>query len=194
MSIFDLLFLLLVLATAISLIAVGWFLLRRQWSRAGRVLLRLLACAVVYFVAVVLTSLVLPRKVMAQGTPRCFDDWCIGVAGFNRVPRGDSIEYRVDFRLSSRALRVTQRENNLAVYLTDDQGRRYDPVNTNSEVPFSVRLEPQEAVVVSRDFVVPAGSKDVGVVITHEGGFPIGWLIIGYETWFRKPTLVRMGE
>jgi hypothetical protein len=29
----------------------------------------------------------------------------------------------------------------------------------------------------------------VGAVIAHEGGFPIGWFIIGYDTWFRKPPL-----
>jgi hypothetical protein len=29
-------------------------------------------------------------------------------------------------------------------------------------------------------------------VIAHEGGFPIGWLIIGYDTWFRKAPLVKL--
>jgi len=30
------------------------------------------------------------------------------------------------------------------------------------------------------------------VVFAHEGGFPIAWFIIGYDTWFRKPTLVQL--
>jgi len=98
----------------------------------------------------------------------------------------------VELRLSSRARRVSQRERNLAVYLTDDQGRRFDPVAVNSDVPYSVLLRPQESVEVSRSFALPAEASGVGVVISHEGGFPIGWFIIGYDTWFRKPPVVMM--
>jgi len=31
-------------------------------------------------------------------------------------------------------------------------------------------------------------------VIRHESGFPIGWFIIGYPTWFGKPEMVRLAE
>jgi hypothetical protein len=44
-------------------------------------------------------------------------------------------------------------------------------------------------------FLVPAEAALLAVVIVviaHEGGFPIGWFIIGYDTWFRKPPIVRL--
>jgi hypothetical protein len=40
--------------------------------------------------------------------------------------------------------------------------------------------------------VVPVEAFDVGIVISHEGGFPIGWFIVGYNTWFRKPPAARL--
>jgi len=39
---------------------------------------------------------------------------------------------------------------------------------------------------------VPAKAAEVGVVITHEGAFPIGWFIADYDTWFRKPPVARL--
>ncbi len=102
------------------------------------------------------------------------------------------MKYSVNLRLSSRARRVAQRERNLAVYLTDDRGGRYDPVGDYSGAPFSVLLQAGESAVVSRTFVVPAAAKGVALVAAHEGGFPIGWFIIGYDTWFRKPPLVQL--
>ncbi len=98
----------------------------------------------------------------------------------------------LDLRLSSRARRISQRENNMAVYLRDDRGRRYDPVARPSDTPFHVLLQPRESVVVSRAFLVPGDAAHLGAVITHEGGFPIGWFIIGYDTWFRKPPIVTL--
>jgi hypothetical protein len=192
MSLFDLLFMALFLATVFSLLTAGWFALRRQLDRAWRILFRLLVGAAVYMAMVVAVSVVLPRRVLQVGDPLCFDDWCVAVSGVKRTPEGGGVAYQVNLRLSSRARRVSQREKDLAVYLTDDHGRRYDPQAVSSDVPFSILLQPQESVDLSRSFLVPAEARGVGVVITHEGGFPIGWLIIGYDTWFRKPPVVRV--
>ena len=56
----------------------------------------------------------------------------------------------------------------------------------------SVQLGPQESVTAKRSFKVSADARELGLVIDHEGGFPIGWFILGYETWFHKPTIVRL--
>ena len=194
MSIFDLLFLILLVAAVISLLATVWLGLRRKFVRARRILLSLLIFAGGYMAVVVIVSLVAPRRVLEPGATQCFDDWCTGVADFRQVPKGGDVAYYVDLRLSSRARRVSQRENNLTVYLTDREGRRYDPVASSSTTPFNVLLQPQESVVVSRSFLVPAEAKDLGLVITHEGGFPIGWFIIGYDTWLRKPAVVQLKQ
>jgi hypothetical protein len=101
-----------------------------------------------------------------------------------------AMKYRVEMELSNRGRRVSQRENNLVLYLTDDHGRRYDPLPESASVAFNLLLQPNESAFVSRSFLLPEAAKAVGAVITHEGGFPIGWFIIGSDTWFRKPPVV----
>jgi hypothetical protein len=192
MKLADLIFIVLFLTAVSTLIAAAGFALRRQFGRAGRILGRLLVCAAAYMAIVIGVSLLAPRRVVSVGDPQCFDDWCVTVAGFRRMPEGGSVRYTVDLRLSSRARRVSQRENNLAVYLTDAHGRRYDPLADSSYTPFNVLLGPGESAAVSRSFLVPAAATEVGAVIAHEGGFPIGWFIVGYDTWFRKPPVAKL--
>jgi hypothetical protein len=190
MSVFDLLFLASCFITLITLIVAACFVLRREFGRAGRILRNLGVSVGAYFAVVIVVSLISPRRVFKPGASQCFDDWCIGVDGFRQAPESGGVAYSVDLRLSSRARRVPQREKHVNVYLTDDYGHRYDPIAASSASPFGVLLQPQESVIVSRSFLVPPQAMNVGLVIAHEGGFPIGWFIIGYDTWFRKPTLV----
>jgi hypothetical protein len=192
MSLFDLLFILLFFIGVSALMAAAWFAVSRQFGRSRKIFFRLLVGAVAYMAVVVAVSLILPRRVVKVGDPQCFDDWCVSIAGFKRAPQGTYVAYSVDLRLSSRARRAPQRENNLAVYLTDDRGRRHDPVADKSAAAFNVLLQPHESLVVSRKFLVPVDAADVGAVVTHEGGFPIGWFIIGYDTWFRKPPVAAL--
>jgi hypothetical protein len=113
------------------------------------------------------------------------------VENVSRKPINAGAAYSVTLRLSSRARRVSQRENGVVVYLTDDRGRRYELIPEASAVPLNVLLRPQESIIATRVFELPADVHEVGLILTHRGGFPIGWFIIGYETWFRKPTIVR---
>jgi hypothetical protein len=192
MTMFDLLFILLFLVAAFSLATAAWLAFRHQVRRSRKILARILVCAAVYFVVVIVTSLFLPRRFMKPREQQCFDDMCVSVQDFVRTPLDQQTKYDVNVRISSRARRTVQRENNLVMYLTDDRGRRYDPVPEISYQPFNALLGPGESVVVARTFRLPAEARDVGAVITHEGGFPIGWFIIGYDTWFRKPPVVRL--
>jgi hypothetical protein len=193
MTIFDLLFIAVFLATVLTLLRVAFLAIRGQGSRSLKLLRRYFIFAALYLSVVAITSMFKPRIVLHVGDPRCFDDWCIAVESANRQPARRGVSYKVTLRLSSRAGRVSQRENNVVVYLTDNRGSRYDPTLRDSDVPFNVRLEPLESVAAARVFDLPADAHDVGLVITHEGGFPGGWFIIGEEAWFRKPTVVRFG-
>jgi hypothetical protein len=192
MTPFDLLFLLLFLTAAVSLILTGGFALSRQYSRARRILWRLLLGAATYLLIVIAVSLLTPRRALKLGDARCFDDYCVSVIAAHKTPQGNYVHYSVDLQLSSHALRVPQRERNLVLYLTDSHSRRYDPQVAPSDTPFDVLLQPQQSVVATRTFLLPADATNVAAAITHEGGFPIGWLIIGYETWFHKPPLIAL--
>jgi hypothetical protein len=78
------------------------------------------------------------------------------------------------------------------VYLTDADGRRYDSRPAAAKVPFDIPIGPGQEIETVRTFDLPAGTRPAGLVVRHHSGFPIGWVIIGYETWFRKPTMVRL--
>ncbi len=192
MTLFDLLFILLFLTALGALLTAGWLALRRQGTRARRIVTRVAAGAAAYMAVVVLVSWFAPRRVLSTGTPQCFDDWCVTVAGFREVPQSNGVIYDVAFRLTSRARRVSQRENNLSVYLTDDRGKRYDQLARSTDTPLNVILQPGESVTVERAFLLPSGAQGPNVVITHEGGFPIRWFIVGYDSWFRKPSVVKL--
>jgi hypothetical protein len=186
MSVFDLLFLALALTTLIALAVAAALALARRTAQSLRILRRLAFGALVYFAVVIAVSYVAPRRVFHLGEDQCFDDWCIAATSFSS--RASS--YLVDLRISSRARRISQRELNLAVYLIDRANHRYDPTPQPSDIPFSTLLAPGQSVHLIRHFPVPAYARDLNLVIKHQGGFPIGWFIIGYDTWFRQPPLV----
>jgi len=194
MTVFDLLFLLLFFATTVSLLAAAWLGLRGQRRRAGKILVRILMGAAVYFAAIIAVSLASPRRVMKTGERQCSDDMCVSVNGYSKSPGKAGIEYRVEVGLFNQGRGVSQRENNLVMYLTDDQGRRYDPVLGNRDTPLNILLRPQDSAVATRLFLIPETAKGVSAVITHEGGFPIRWFIIDYDTWFRKPPVVPLSS
>ena len=191
MSLFDLLFLFATFATIVTLLVIAAAAL--SGHGVNKPVLRILAIAwASYFAVVVLSSLLLHRRVFYPGDDVCFDDWCMTVENGVRTIAGANAIYRVDLRLSSRARRVWQRENDLAVYLVDDRAARYRPNPARSVTPFNVLLGPSERVQATRVFEVPANRSVRGLEIHHEGGFPIGWFIIGYDAWFRKPALMEV--
>jgi hypothetical protein len=187
LNIFELLFIFLFLVSLVTLASAGGLLVFGRRSAAVRVIRRFSVCLVAYLVVVLLSSLLASRKELEPGEPLCFDDWCITVLG---VESSKAQEYVVTASLSSRARRAPQRETGVVLYLTDSSGVRYDSVDSGDDQPFDVRLLPNESVEVSRTYRLPPGTTPAGVVIAHEGGFPISWLIIG-EGPFRPPPIVR---
>ena len=192
MNIFEPLFLFLVLVTIVSLITVAVLAVRGKVARAGRILRRLGIGALVYFGVVIVVSMVSPRREYRVGEMRCFDDWCVTVVDAQRAETVQGAKYEVSLRLSNRGKRVPMGEKGTVVYLTDARGHRYDPLADPAAVLFETRLRPGEWVMTKRNFDVPRGAQQVGLVYTHQGGFPIGWLIISEGGWFQEPSVVRL--
>lgn len=192
MTIYELLFILLFLAATVTLLYAAIATVRGSRRQGVRILGRLAFCAAAYFAAVVIVAATSTRKVVQIGEPQCFDDWCITVVAVSKpVAHADSA-WHVWLRVSSRAKRVTQRELNAVVYLTDDRNRRFDPLRDPSAVPLDTPVGPGESVSAMRSFAVPEDARRVGLVFTHEGGFPIGALIVGENQWFHKAPVVRL--
>ncbi len=193
MTVFDLLFIALFLASIVILSLAALFAFLGRRTRAMGILRIYAIGAAIYFGIVILVSLVTPRRVLSIGEPLCFDDWCITVENVERTALQSDVSYAVRLRLSSRARRATQRENGLVVYLSDVHDGRYNPVADASAVPLNVLLQPMESVVTVRTFKVPPDVPVSGLVIAHEGGFPIDWFIIGGGP-FRKEPIVRLDK
>jgi hypothetical protein len=193
-TLFDLAFILLFLAAVVTLLVAAGQALRGRVAEAGRVLRRLGIAAVGYLLVVALAGLVTPRRVLAVGDEQCSDDWCIAVAGVSSAGVGDARRYEVTFRVSSRARRVVQRERNVVVYLRDASGRRYEAQPEPATEPrFDVQLSPGEAVSTVRSFIVPAGARDVGLVVARGGvPFPTCCIIGDEGSVLHKRTVVRL--
>jgi hypothetical protein len=192
-TIFDLVFIAMFLISIGTLAVAAIFAILGRRTRAIGILKGLVIVVAIYCGTVIVVSLVAPRRVLTVGEPLCFDDWCITVEGAERVASQSEASYVVRLRLSSRARRATQRENGIAVYLTDANGTRYDPVPDTSATPLNVQLHPMESIITTRTFKMPVGAHVPSLVIAHEGGFPIDWFIIGGGP-FRKAPIVRLEE
>jgi hypothetical protein len=190
MSIFDLVLIASVLLSVATLSSASAIAATGHFALAWRVLRGWILCATAYLGVVVIVSLFTRPRLLAYGEDQCFDDWCIAVERVERMQSAAARTYAVTFRLSSRARRVSQRERNVVAYLRDADGRRYDPDSADGE-PFAVLLEPGQSVRTMRFYDLPPGAEPPRLVIAHEGGFPIGWFIIG-EGPFAKGTLVAM--
>jgi hypothetical protein len=192
MTIFDLLFILAFLSAVVALAIAAYQAIRGRFSRAGSVLTRVALSAAVYLATISLVSIFSPRRVLKPGDERCFDDWCFQVADVSRTPSAERVSYRIGIRLFSRAKGRAQRANDVVVYLVDGLGDRFEPEPDQSAVPFNILLQPGESVTATRVFSIPAGARDVGLVLEHGGSGP-GLFIIGDDlSLLHKRTVVRL--
>ena len=192
MTIFEPLFILLFLAAVASFLMAGVAALSGQRPRALRTLRRLAVGAAAYFAIVLFVAFFSVPPVHRVGEPICFDDWCITVADAKRTLAGAAQSWHVTLRVSSRAKRIEQRENYAAVFLTDSRGGKYRPDPASATVPLDSRVGPGESVDATRTFTLPPDATDIRLVFTHEGGFPMGALIIGENQLFHDATVVKL--
>ncbi len=190
MSLFDLLFLVCALATVAALFTALVCAVVGRSKRALRILRAWAVAGALYFAADLVSIGFRPLRVLHVHDPQCSDDWCFVVESAGRDTPGSDL-YRVNLKIYSRALRVEQRERGLKVYLSDAEGRRYEPVPQPDEVALDRLLQPGESALAARTFRIPAAVRELDLSLVHEGGFPIGLLIIGRSP-FDKRTVIRL--
>ena len=194
MTIFDLLFIAVVLASLATLITASIVAIRGQRARALGILRQFGVSAIAYLVVVVVVALLSPRRVLNVGDPWCFDDWCLSVENVSQTPAPPEVAYNVSLRIFSRARRVSQRANGAWIYVIDGRGNRYAPEPDPSAVPLDVLLQPGASVTTTRVFKVPENARELSLVTGHGGPgcFP-GCFVIGDDSsLLHKRTLVRL--
>jgi hypothetical protein len=192
-TILDLLFLASFLVSVIALAIAPYAAIRGRTPRALSILRVWLVCVVLYLGTSVAVAYAAPQRVIALGTPWCFDDWCLTVENVYHADKN----YIVDLRISSEAKRVTQRAKGAWIYLRDENDTHYGPVPDPAEVPLDVLLQPGESVTAKRSFQVPADVNELGLVTGHGGGGPpcgvMSLVIIGQGgCLFHKQTMIRL--
>src|SRR6516162_5478974 len=166
MSVFDLLFLLAALASAVALVAATFFAVRGPRRRALNILRVYGICVLAYLTVGVATAFLRPQRVMATRDP-----WCLTVEQVSQTTSQQDIRYRVELRIFSRARRAAQRASGAWIYLIDDQGRRYSPDPDPSAVPLDILLQPHESVTTSRTFHVCPDVHGLGLITGHGGPY-----------------------
>ena len=191
MTIFDLLFIVLLFAGIVTLIAGVAYALAGKRRLALAILRNLALCAAGYVGIVYLVTALSRELVYGLRTPVCNDDWCVAVEDVKRTPKDLKADFEVTLRISSRARRRAQRENIATdVYLVDAHWNRYDPILDGSEVPLNTLLQPLESVTTRRRFELPNDAQEIGLKIGHQE-LPI-CLIIGECEAFHKGAIIRM--
>jgi hypothetical protein len=177
---------LILLATTALLVFAAYTAIRGAIVNAGRVVFGVAVAWVIYLAIVAGVSLATPRKVVAIGEERCFDDWCITV---ERVSADRPIS--VALRVSSQAKRVRQSAPDTSVYLEDATGKKYYARPATTEPPFGTIIGPGESYETIRQFDVLENAQIVGMVVRHGVTGP-GIVIIGDDAaLFHRPAIVK---
>ena len=195
MNLFDLLFIGAFLVRVVMFAFFFVTLLRGDRRRAAATLGKWATGCAVYLVVLVTVSFSSRRTVVTAGAVRCFDDWSIAVESAEMTPVPGNAEMKrciVQLRLSSRARRVSQRENGLAVHLVDAHGTRYSPVFDTQATPFNVLLVPGESAIAVRTFEIPAVAQGTALIVRHVGFTPAPLIIGDDESLFHKRTTMEL--
>ena len=191
MTVFDLLFIAVLLTALGTLITAAVLALRGHLTRALIALRKLAFSAVAYIAMVYAATALAKAPVLHIGEPECTDDWCIAVDGVKRTPMGAETRLDVDLRIFSRARRVAQRELVAKdVYLVDAGWKRYDPIPSGAEIPLDTLLQAGESKSTTRRFAIPSGVGGLGLMVRRSE--PPFCLIVGECGAFHKGVVVRL--
>jgi hypothetical protein len=193
MSLFDVFFLLSFIGSVVVLGSIVVLALRGHRGKAGRIFLAWAIFAALYLATNFAVSYATTQRILHIGESWCFDDWCLTVDRAAASPAPPLLSYNVQFHISSRALRITQRANYAWIYLVDDRGHLYPPQPAPGQVPLDIVLRPGESVEASRTFAVPQDVHTLGLVTGHGSAYcgVMSVLVIGDGgCWFGKPPMV----
>ncbi|MBS1821832.1 MAG: hypothetical protein JST61_07640 [Acidobacteria bacterium] len=191
-------FLLLVLVgwTAVGALGIGISFAQRQRRKAVRHVGWIVGVWAIYLAVLIGVSRLQPQKVVAVGTPQCYDEMCFTVLGFDEVPgyllHGGRL-VRVKVGIENRGHKP-ESESLIRAYLLDTQGRSWSEVPGLAGVRLTSRLSAGESSMSEPVFKVDNGALPYGLTLTH-GKWQPGVLVIGDpDSLFHQPTIARLAR
>jgi hypothetical protein len=173
MRIFDLVFIVIFLSSASTLIRSLCLAVRGRTGQAGHVFLRLVFFWAVYMAIVIGVSLGTPRRWIAKGSETCFDEWCITALKGERT----GAAYAVAVRVTSHSLGRPQRASDGDLELWDRQNYVYHARPACAQRMQSM-LRPGESFELTCEFDVPVTVSIKAARAMHGVSGP-GIVIIG---------------
>ncbi len=205
MSIFDLLLILLVLGTAVAVVAGVASLFLRRWKFAGWVLAGVIVVWIVYLGAGTVAAVRAPQHIMSIGEDRCFDEMCFAVTGWNRTPSRNTGRsfYLVAVRITNRSRGRAQRELGRKGVLIDRSGRVYDvsaegmrtfsPVGGRPFPGLDAEVGPGQSLETTLVFDLPTDVDYPGFALGSSLALNPARIVIGDEDHFLHwPTVVTL--
>lgn len=205
MSIFDLLLILLVLATAVASVVAAVLLFMRRWTLAWRFLAGVFVAWIVYLGAGALVAERAPQHIMALGEDRCFDEMCFAMMGWNRIPSTISTNarrssYIVYVRISNRSRGRAQREIGRKGVLIDRFGQVYEvskeamraltPVNGAPYPGLNAEVGPGQSLETELVFDLPSEVDYPGFALASDLTINPARIVIGdEESFLHWPTV-----
>jgi hypothetical protein len=183
MTIFDLLLIVVVLALAGGFVIALVQAVTGRFRNAARTSLVLASGVAIYLVTVCIVSLTAAQKVKALGDPDCSDDWCVSP----QKAYFEGGDVAVEFRVWSRAKRVTQREYGVRPFLIDARGQRFPAVQEEGPA-FDRAVAPDEEFRTVRLYHVAPDATTLDLVMRE--GFGLDTFVIGASQSLLHPRTV----
>lgn len=201
-SIYDLLFVVLFLATVAAIVYIMVLAAIKRPTAAWKLLLGVGAVWCIYLVVLAATDLAAQQLVIPAGKDRCFDEMCFAVVDLQILPapRPDHRVYVVTLRATSHSLGRTQAEGGLRARIYAD--KKYfnvsEPLQNDYELKhgrtaeLTRRLAPGESVNSVLVFDVPEHATKPGLTLDH--GFTPGYFVIGESPFFHEPDILQFPQ
>jgi hypothetical protein len=205
MNVFDVLLIFSVLAVLLVMLGLLFAIVTRRWALLKRLGLGVLIYASLYSLLLIGVALLSPQQVLAMHQLRCFDDWCASVERVERQSAVGEVKaqgtfYLVTIQVTSRAKRVSQREQIAAIYLLDGHRIRYDLSAEGQQAldaagrggkPLDSLVEAGGTFTYTAVFDLPSTATQPGLVINHDA-FPGVIIIADDQSFLHKPTIVQL--
>lgn len=202
MTIFDLLLILLALATAGAVVAAFAALLFRRWAFAAKCVVATVAVWLLYLGVGTLVAVNTPQHILKLGEDRCFDEMCFAVTGWNRTAsKNEGMSYYLVYvRISNRSRSHAQRENGRTGVLVDRTGHVYQLspeamralASSGAAYPgLDSRVGPGQSLETTLAFELPEAVDYPGFALSSNLALNPARLVIGDEDHFLHwPTVV----
>jgi hypothetical protein len=202
MTLFDLLLILLLLATVAGVVTAFAALFFRRRALATRSLVAVVSAWAVYLGIGTAVALMTPQHIVSLGEDRCFDEMCFAVMGYHRTPSTNAGKsfYLVDVRISNHSRGRAQREIGRKGVLIDRAGRVYEvstqgmqalsPANGAPLPGLDAEVAPGQSLQTKLVFELPEEVHYPGFALGSDLTFNPARIVIGDEDhYLHWPTV-----